>query len=484
MIKLTSLTDDALIAFDNVVDFATHLGTPTIRLGVTGLARAGKTVFISSLVHNLINGGKMPMFEPWASGRIAGARLEPQPSMNLPRFSYEDHLKLLTNERQWPQSTSSISELRVTIAYESASTWNKTFGSGKLNIDIVDYPGEWLLDLPLLALDFSQWSAKAIAMSKLPNRKKLASKWHHALNEVDVDASFNEPQAIELAQIFTTYLRDCREDKNALSTLPPGRFLMPGDMEGSPALTFCPLPKTEIIQPGSLYDQMNKRYEAYKTHVIKPFFRDYFVRLDRQIILIDALQAINVGPAALNDLETAISDILQCFNPGQNNWLTSIFTRRIEKILFAATKADHLHHENHQRLTDILRVLVDKAMSRAKFAGASVDVMALASLRATNEAMTTQDGEELPVIVGTPIKGEVIGGEKFNGETQTAIFPGDLPDDPHTLFDTQNSSDYPELAFVRFRPPQLKANKSHIAINLPHIRLDKALQFLLADQLV
>ena len=98
-------------------------------------------------------------------------------------------------------------------------------------------------------------------------------------------------------------------------------------------------------------------------------------------------------------------------------------------------------------------------MSRAKFAGASVDVMALASLRATNEAMTTQDGEELPVIVGTPIGGEVIGGEKFNGETQTAIFPGDLPDDPHTLFDTQNSKDYPELAFVRFRPPQLKSKQ-------------------------
>ena len=94
------------------------------------------------------------MFEPWASGRIAGARLEPQPSMNLPRFSYEDHLQLLTNERQWPQSTSSISELRVTIAYESASTWNKTFGSGKLNIDIVDYPGEWLLDLPLISFRF------------------------------------------------------------------------------------------------------------------------------------------------------------------------------------------------------------------------------------------------------------------------------------------------------------------------------------------
>ena len=33
---------------------------------------------------------------------------------------------------------------------------------------------------------------------------------------------------------------DCA-DEHALSMLPPGRFLMPGDLEGSPALTFAPL---------------------------------------------------------------------------------------------------------------------------------------------------------------------------------------------------------------------------------------------------
>ena len=44
------------------------------------------------------------------------------------------------------------------------------------------------------------------------------------------------------AELFTAYLRASRADAYALSTLPPGRFLMPGDLEGSPALTFAPLP--------------------------------------------------------------------------------------------------------------------------------------------------------------------------------------------------------------------------------------------------
>jgi predicted YcjX-like family ATPase len=486
MSRLTNLTDEALIVFDNVVDYATNLGTPTIRLGVTGLSRSGKTVFITSLVHNLINGGTLPMFEPIASGRVAGARLEPQPSMNLPRFAYEDHLALLTDQRQWPKSTVTISELRVTVAFESASAWNRTFGSGKLNIDIVDYPGEWLLDLPLLAMDYQRWSAQALEMSDLPNRKKLARQWRNEIKKTDADAPLVETKAIKLAEVFTEYLRACRQDDNALSTLPPGRFLMPGDMEGSPALTFCPLPTMTAglkIEENSLYHQMAQRYEAYKTYVVKPFFRDHFVRLDRQIILVDALQAINAGPAALSDLETALSEILKCFSPGQSNWLTSLFNRRIDRVLFAATKVDHLHHENHKKLESLLRALVDNGLKRAKFAGASVDVMALCALRSTSEAVTNHDGETLPVIVGTPIKDEVIDGMKFDGETKTAIFPGDLPDNPSSFFGYDSAKNFPELSFVRFRPPPLGSHTNQVTVNLPHIRLDKALQFLLSDQL-
>ena len=54
-----------------------------------------------------------------------------------------------------------------------------------------------------------------------------------------------------------------RADVYALSTLPPGRFLMPGDLEGSPALTFAPLAVEENVEPapGSLAAMMERRYE-------------------------------------------------------------------------------------------------------------------------------------------------------------------------------------------------------------------------------
>src|SRR3954454_1244396 len=84
----TGITDEARIVFDNVLDAATGGGTPTVRLGVTGLSRAGKTVFITALVHNLVHGGRLPLFEARASGRLTEARLMPQPDDDVPRFDY------------------------------------------------------------------------------------------------------------------------------------------------------------------------------------------------------------------------------------------------------------------------------------------------------------------------------------------------------------------------------------------------------------
>ena len=54
----TTITDEIGIALGNLADAATAPFTPTLRLGVTGLSRAGKTIFITSLIHNLLTGGR------------------------------------------------------------------------------------------------------------------------------------------------------------------------------------------------------------------------------------------------------------------------------------------------------------------------------------------------------------------------------------------------------------------------------------------
>jgi uncharacterized protein len=266
---------------------------------------------------------------------------------------------------------------------------------------------------------------------------------------------------------------------------------MPGNLAGSPALTFAPLdvPADGTAPDGSLWAMMVRRYEAYKDVVIRPFFRDHFSRLDRQIVLVDALAAFNAGPEALHDLEAALAGILDCFRIGRSTLFSNLFRPRIDRILFAATKADHLHQSSHDRLEAILRRTVATAVSRAEYAEAEIDVVALAAVRATREAMVTRGRDRLPSILGTPAADQR-DGEAFDGNTEVATFPGDLPADPEQLFSGEGafhglSSAPPENAdfrFLRFRPPLLDHQGAEPPA-LPHIRLDRALQFLTGDKL-
>ena len=479
-----SLGDEALLAFDTIADRAGSLFNPSLRLGVTGLSRAGKTVFITALVHNLLHGGRLPMFDASRTNRIARTYLEPQPDDGVPRFAYEDHVAALIDDRLWPDSTRAISQLRLTIEYESASGWNRLFSGGRLHLDIVDYPGEWLLDLPLMAKDYAAFSRDALAMAATGSRAAIAKDYLEALAAIDPDAAANETTARELAEKFTTYLRAGRRDELALSTLPPGRFLMPGDLEGSPALTFAPLQLADgprRAKPGSLHAMMERRYEAYKTLVVRPFFREHITRLDRQIVLVDAMHAINAGSEALNDLQRALAEILSVFRQGASNPLTALWQRKIDRILVAATKADHLHHENHKTLESIVRHVVDDAIKRAQFTGATVETLALAAVRATREAEVDDGGDTLPVVVGTPLAGETIAKQTFDGTASTAVFPGDLPADIDALFRSEFAAG--SHRFVRFRPPSLEKTAEGMTLSLPHIRLDRAMQFLIGDQL-
>lgn len=287
--------------------FGGTLFEPSVRLGVTGLSRAGKTVFITSLVANLLDRARMPQLRAEAEHRIEAAYLQPQPDHTIPRFAFEDHLAALTApEPTWPESTRSISTLRLSLRLRPSGLFAGVSGPRVVHLDIVDYPGEWLLDLPLMNQSFADWSEAAIIAARGPARAPHAEAFLALLAQTDAGAPLEEPVARQLAATFTAYLGAAR--RAGLSSVAPGRFLMPGDLEGSPALTFSPLPRPERRGSGSLWRAFERRFDAYKRVVVEPFFRNHFARLDRQIVLIDALGAIHDGPRAVEDLRAAMAE--------------------------------------------------------------------------------------------------------------------------------------------------------------------------------
>ena len=208
--------------------------------------------------------------------------------------------------------------------------------------------------------------------------------------------------------------------------------------------------------------------------VVRPFFRDHFSRIDRQIILVDALSALHRGPRAVEDLRTSMTGVLEAFRVGKNSLLSQFFIgRRVEKLLFAATKADHLHHSQHDKLAAIMQTLLADAKNRAAFTGAEVSALSLASLRATVEENRTHNGRKLNLVRGTLQDGR-----------QAALYAGALPDDPAAILSpaAERATQWLDQDFqmMNFAPPKLTLRPGE---GPPHIRLDRAMEFLIGDRL-
>ncbi len=448
---------------------------PVIRLGVTGLARSGKTVFITSLVANLLDRGRMPGLLAASEGRIEAAFLQPQPDDTVPRFDYESHLAALTGPTpHWPESTRTISELRLSLRVRPKGLLAGFQGPRTIHLDIVDYPGEWLLDLALMDRTYDQWARETLARI---DARETAQAFMTAVRAVDPEAPHDEGLARDLAEGFAAYLQGAR--RAGFSDCTPGRFLLPGELAGSPVLTFAPVPTTGASKRGSLHREMARRFDAYKKQVVQPFFRDHFARIDRQIVLVDALGAIHQGPRAVEDLRSAMAEILSAFRPGTNWFLSSLLRgKRVEKILFAATKADHLHHAQHPKLTAVMEALTRAARDRAQYAGAGTAAMSIASLRATTEATMAHEGETLNVVRGTLLNDDGTRGR------EAAFYPGELPQDPAHLLNPARQGAQKWLdqdyRIMRFAPAALNLRPGD---GPPHIRLDRAAEFLIGDRL-
>lgn len=490
-VKLPTLPSDPLAALSQVGMAFGDLITPTIRLGVTGLSRSGKTVFITALVRCLSEAKPVPEFV--RISRVQGFRayLEPQPDDDIPRFAYEDHLADLSAEEPvWPESTRKISQLRLTLEWPADDMIREAFGlRSRLHIDIIDYPGEWLIDLGLLNQSFEEWSKEALFTANNEGLMAYSNEFLDFLKRTDIDGPLDEQVAIEGARIYTDYISKAREADPSRAALGPGRFLLPGDLAGSPQLTFFPANKRNEAAFGSqggtsgatTRNLLARRYEKYKKNVVQPFFEKHFSQLDRQIVLVDALSALNGGAEALVNLEQGLEGALRAFRPGTNSWLSFLLTKRIDRIVFAATKADHIHHTSHHRLQAILEQAVSRAANRASAAGAGFRCIALASLRATEDVDKHSGENTYHCIRGVPVRGETVDGRKFDGKRAAVVFPGDLPTDPLDAFDGAKSKRQ-HYSFVRFRPPPLNGQEGKQSL-WPHIGMQRTIDFLFGDHL-
>jgi predicted YcjX-like family ATPase len=143
-----------------------------------------------------------------------------------------------------------------------------------------------------------------------------------------------------------------------------------------------------------------------------------------------------------------------------------IFGSHIDKVLFAATKADHVPDIQRDHLAELLRNMAAFPAIEAKSASAGIDVIALASVISTTEGTQEIDGQKVQVVVGRPV----------GSDRQSKFFVGNVPIRPPRP-DAWGTS---FLNIPVFEPPAIEAAPVD---GIPHINLDVALEFLLGDRL-
>ncbi|KPQ23156.1 MAG: putative ATPase [Halomonas sp. HL-48] len=442
-----------------------------LRLAVTGLSQSGKTAFLTSLVNQLRHAGveaQLDMLPAAREGRLLGAQRLNQPDLGVPRFPYDPGMAALRETPpRWPAPTRGISELRLQLRYRPAQQGWLSPDITHLTLDLFDYPGEWLLDLPLLQHDFYSWS-QAQPLHSGDQRRALFSEWLAEVDTLDPAAEADEAQLASLADAYAQGLR--RAKQAGFSNLQPGRFLLPGELDGAPVLQFFPLPRLtmtrealEALPPTSLYSTLAARFRYYQQQVVRPFYRDHFRRFDRQIVLVDVLGALNAGPERFEDLSQALGQLMQSFDYGKRSLLTRLFAPRIDKLAIAATKADHVTPDQHGHVVQLLEALLAEPLKDLRFANVPVKALSLAAIRATEAREVMHNGKRSPALWGTTLEGEDV-----------LVYPGDVPPRlPTDDFWHQQGFDFPS-----FRPMDAPSDA------LAHIRMDAAIDWLIGDKLV
>ena len=455
--RLGGLAAASLDAIASALASASPLQHNSYRIAVTGLQRAGKTVFVTSFVHALLHAKDAPIeafpFFPWRE-RVRAVELLDIPG--LPRFPYAERLaELLAGPPRWPEPTEGLSGVRVRLHLAPAPRLSRLLEPRTLDLDLIDYPGEWLLDLPLLALDYEQWSVEMEELANAGTRAALSVDWQAQAQALDPAATEDPFALARIGSAYVDYLKRCRAE--GLSYLQPGRFLA-----GTTPLEqlFFPLSRARRARGGTNGGVLARRYEAYRK-LVRRFYGEVFGRLRRQVVLVDLLTALQRGQESFADLALATRTVVEAFEELRHPLAKVLPVGRLDRLSLVATKADHITSGQLNNLVGLLRDMLGEPFMRAN--ARQSGLLAIASVRATTQVTRLYQGEALQFVRGVPAgRSDVV-------EVRPGEIPGQIPD--------RGSWNSFVFNIRKFAPPQLGAPFDK---PLPHINLDKVLQSLIA----
>ncbi len=338
------------------------------RFSITGLSRSGKSMLFTSLMTMLKYRSEgqyecLPLLEHLPMNLVEHMWVEPIDGFNM--FPVEEHLEAL-HQGQWPTPTEDVYGFKLVIRLKQISGVKKyLLPYTDVVFEFIDYPGEWLTDLPLLNREYAQWSDSSWAQQMNRPQRDYAHAWHQGVEAFDFDAAPTSQNVATLVGLYRNYLKHAKD--NGITLLQPGSFLLGNNSYDWQQHGFTPLPSSvssDITHPWTVLFSNN--FKHFQQHWLQPLKRKTFRQADKQIVLIDLFEGLNHSKQHLYQLKETMSHLAETFTYGDDSWVARHVLRQqnISKVAFVAAKADLIPQAHREPLLRLLKQVTAGAVAR------------------------------------------------------------------------------------------------------------------------
>lgn len=397
--------------------------TRHVRLAVTGYSRAGKTVFLTSLINHLKYHD--PLAFKLASHSVRLVKVDDrQPKKKVwDTFPYDEHRACIACKRMWPLKTRASSQYTLSFCRDDSFLTRH-------HLTIYDLPGERFADSAMTYMDFAQWSQHQLSFLGValaqdgptdgatepgdglaPVARFLQIARHgtrDGVQESDVLLSYKRALAALRRQFHvyispSTFLLDEQgqhlfDTADAIKARTPSiagpdliEEIIHNRHAGLQEHEFCPLGEAWWSENPDLVQCLEKRYNEYRQQVVTPLFAA-LTSCDGLVILVDVANILASGPRNLNDAHFFMDQILKALKPG-GQILQSLLNRlglrrRIRRIAAAASQCDRFHPDDWPMLEGLARWLSERLVQNID--GIRADYFASSAVRSTIEVTDGQ----------------------------------------------------------------------------------------------
>ena len=405
------------------------------RVGITGSARSGKTVFLMSLISHLEKGKltlalnekqvttrkfrRVPCNPGWLDAEViesAGLRKFFRGEKN--EFDYDGLISHLARAKEWPEKT--IDNFFYRCRFERSDV--KLTGT---EIEFFDFPGERVADVTMIGKDYAEWSERMLqTIANEPAKKQHAADFLESTRrDVLVEADLIERYKDALARLIldfhplispSTFLVDT-DGIEATGSTPEeiiagtARAVAKPRFSGLRDAEFVPLPLTQKQKQPELFKKFADRYQRYQREVVNPFTRN-LLACHNLVFLIDISDILGSGDQKYNDIHLLIKELLNYIDQGMGffrrlcrgskNLVSKLYGLKsgwIESIAFVASKADKVHPVDRDKLVPLLRDLAQPLVDNSELAGKAEFLPCISVLS------TEAPNEDDQLLVGRPI---------------------------------------------------------------------------------